>query len=136
MLADAAQVSDGKLYILGGGWTFTGPEPSTMAIAAVVEVPWDETNIRQKFTLSLNDEDGHVLLLDGPEGPRGVSVEGEFEVGRPPGLTPGASLNFPLAFNFGALPLPAGRRLVWTLEVQGEVSVKAFNTREVTAPSL
>lgn len=132
ILADAAQVSDGKLFILGGGWTFTGPEPSTMAIAAVVEVPWDETNIRQKFTLSLNDEDGHTLLLDSPEGPRGVSVEGEFEVGRPPGLTPGASLNFPLAFNFGALPLPPGRRLVWTLDVQGELATKAFNTREIT----
>jgi hypothetical protein len=27
LLADAAQAVDGKLYILGGGWTITGPDP-------------------------------------------------------------------------------------------------------------
>ena len=27
MLCDAAQVSDGKLYVLGGGWSMTGPDP-------------------------------------------------------------------------------------------------------------
>ena len=43
MLADSAQVSEGKLFILGGGWSVTGP-PAPSAIALHVEVPWDQTN--------------------------------------------------------------------------------------------
>ena len=45
MLADAAQAVEGKLYILGGGWSVTGPEPSASAIAAYIQVPWDRTNV-------------------------------------------------------------------------------------------
>ena len=37
LLADAAQVSEGKLHILGGGWSVTGP-PAPSAIALLVEV--------------------------------------------------------------------------------------------------
>jgi hypothetical protein len=28
LLADFAQVSDGKLTVVGGGWSLTGPDPS------------------------------------------------------------------------------------------------------------
>ena len=34
LLCDAAQVSDGKLFILGGGWSMTGPDPVPSAVAA------------------------------------------------------------------------------------------------------
>ena len=27
LLADAAQAVEGKLFVLGGGWSVTGPEP-------------------------------------------------------------------------------------------------------------
>ena len=27
LLADSAQAIEGKLYILGGGWSITGPDP-------------------------------------------------------------------------------------------------------------
>ena len=33
ILADSAQVADGKLYILGGGWSITGPDPTPSAVA-------------------------------------------------------------------------------------------------------
>jgi hypothetical protein len=33
LLADAAQVAEGKLYILGGGRNIIGPEPSSSAVA-------------------------------------------------------------------------------------------------------
>jgi hypothetical protein len=39
MLADAAQVANGKLFILGGGWSVTGPEPSPSAIVLKIAVP-------------------------------------------------------------------------------------------------
>ena len=38
MLADSAQVAGGKLYILGGGWSITGPMPCPSAIAVIVVV--------------------------------------------------------------------------------------------------
>lgn len=43
MLAHAAEVQAGMLYMLGTGWTEIGPAPSPFAIAGIIEVPWDET---------------------------------------------------------------------------------------------
>ena len=41
LLADSAQVAEGKLYIIGGGWTVIGlGTPS--AVAVYVSVPWDQ----------------------------------------------------------------------------------------------
>jgi hypothetical protein len=51
LLADSAQAVGGKLYILGGRWSVTGPGPSASAIALKIEVPWDETNRRHKLLL-------------------------------------------------------------------------------------
>lgn len=133
MLADSAQVENGKLFILGGGWTFTGPGPSPMAVAAVAEVPWDEANTRHKFTLMLLDEDGHGVELPTPTGMQSVMVEGEFEVGRPPGTPVGSDMNFPIAINFGALPLDPGRRYVWSLQIAEQVWQKTFTTRSDVA---
>ena len=61
MLADSAQVADGKLfYILGGGWSITGP-PAPSAIALLVEVPWDQTNRRLEWRFELVDSDGYPV---------------------------------------------------------------------------
>ena len=37
LLCDAAQVADGKLYILGGGWSMTGPDPVPSAVALKID---------------------------------------------------------------------------------------------------
>jgi hypothetical protein len=41
---DYAVVSDGKLTIVGGGWSQTGPEPASFGIALLILVPWDQAN--------------------------------------------------------------------------------------------
>ena len=41
MLADSAQAVAGKLYILGGGWSMTGPAATPSALAIKFEVPWE-----------------------------------------------------------------------------------------------
>lgn len=49
VLCDAAQTVDGKLYILGGGWTHVAqpqPQPLSLALAVVVAVPWGDANRR------------------------------------------------------------------------------------------
>ena len=93
ILADYAQVADGKLTIVGGGWSVTGPRPTPFAIALLFEVPWDQANVKHRFRLDLVDADGHMVFMPtAEESEDPVALEGEFETGRPPGLKPGTTL--------------------------------------------
>ena len=121
LLADAAQEVGGKLYILGGGWSITGPTPTPMAIALKLEVPWDRTNEQHKLLLELLDEDGDPVLVTDDQGEQvPLQVSGEFEAGRPPGIKPGTPIDSALAVNFGPLQLEGGRRYQWRLSIDGE----------------
>lgn len=120
LLCDAAQEANGKLFILGGGWSIMGPAPGPMAIAIKLEVPWAATNERHTFTVRLLDADGQPFVLESDEGPLAIEMGGEFEVGRPPELPAGTPIDVPLAMNIGPLPLPPGRRWEWRLEIDGE----------------
>jgi hypothetical protein len=118
LLADAAQVSEGKLYILGGGWSVSrGPGP--MAIAIKVEVPWDQANRPHSWVLELLSEDNEPVSFPTPEGSQTLRIEGNLEVGRPPALKPGTPLDVPLALTIGPLPLRPGRYL-WRLTIDEE----------------
>ena len=57
MLADYAQIADGKLFISGGGWSTCGPGPSPCAVVAIFHVPWQETDQKVSFALRLIDEE-------------------------------------------------------------------------------
>ena len=136
LLCDSAQAVGNKLYILGGGWSVTGPEPVPSALALYVKVPWDEANIRQRLRLELVDSDGREVLAGEPDAGEPIQIETEFEVGRPAGLTPGTPIDVSLAINLGALPLPPGGRYEWRLTVNGEVREgwsAAFSTRPATS---
>ena len=139
LLADSAAVADGKLYILGGGWTQTGPAPVPSAIAIKIEVPWDQANRRHKLKLALLDSDGNPVMApptdDGPPQPLAV-FEAEFEVGRPPGMLPGTPIDAPLAMSIPPLPLPPGQRYSWNLEINGRSEddwYLSFSTRPAAA---
>jgi uncharacterized protein DUF6941 len=119
LLADAVQAVGGKLYILGGGWSIIGPDPTPMAIAIKVEVPWEEANRVHTLQLSLLDEDGRPVLVPTLIGDHPVELGMEFEVGRPAGLRVGTPLDVPLAINLGPLPLHAGNRYVWNCSIDG-----------------
>lgn len=118
LLCDAAQEVGGKLYVLGGGWSVKGPEPAPMAFALKIDVPWSEANRQHHFTLALESEDGHPVELPSGEGMAPVRVDGEFEVGRPPGLAPGADIDAALAVSLPPLPLAPGR-YAWQLTIDG-----------------
>jgi hypothetical protein len=118
MLCDAAQVSDGKLYVLGGGWSMTGPDPVPSAIALKIDVGWHEAESSHHWELFLEDADGRPVLVDTPEGEHPVEVRGEFTVGRPPGIPEG--------------PLVPGTRYTWRMAIDGESQtdwVLGFTTR-------
>lgn len=134
LLADAAQVADGKLYILGGGWSVTGPNPVPSAIAIKIEVPWDQANKRHLWELVLVDSDGTPTMLGGTEGPLTLQFGGEFEVGRPPGLPEGTPLDSTIAIGLGPLPLLAGRAYTWRLRIDGRTSPD-WELRFLTRPA-
>jgi len=132
LLADSAQAVDGKLYVLGGGWSITGPDPAPMAIAMKIEVPWDETNQRHSWKLELLDSDAQPVTLDGDEGPSPLEIGGEFEVGRPAGVKPGTPIDLPLAINLTPVPLEPDGRYVWKLWIDERTDEDwqvAFSTR-------
>jgi hypothetical protein len=97
LLADGAQVQGGKLYVLGGGWDrLQFPSyPSTLPIGLAfgVRVPWNETNRKHSFVIRGVSADANDELF---------RAEGEFEVGRPPGVPRGMSQFFQMA---ATLPL-------------------------------
>jgi hypothetical protein len=115
LMADSAQVSDGKLYVLGGGLRVLGPRPQPASIAMLIEVPWDQANLRHDWKLELLDEDGMPVM----SGDRPVIVGGEFEAGRPAGLAPGSPLTVPIAINFSAVPVRPGNAYSWRLAIDG-----------------
>jgi hypothetical protein len=133
LLADSAQVADGRLFILGGGLGEVGPGPQPMAIAMLLDVPWDQANAPHDWKFELLDEDGTPVLYDDQP----ILVGGQFEAGRPDGLAPGTPIPVPLAINFTALPVEPGRRYVWRLAIDDTSEpdwVLSFRVRPTQAP--
>jgi len=131
LLADSAQVADGKLYVLGGGWSITGPDPAPSAVAIKIEVERHEIGQPHHWELFLEDADGRPVMV-GDEVPQPIEVRGEFAVGEPEGAPAGTPVDVPIAINFGPLPLPTDSRFTWRLTIDGETpvgAVVAFGTR-------
>jgi hypothetical protein len=87
ILADGAQIANGKLFVLGGGWDVLNvnsgfPARHHLGLAAAFRVPWNATNQRHAFELLIVNDDSEETL---------VTVAGEFEVGRPPGIPNGTT---------------------------------------------
>src|SRR5262249_21221114 len=87
--ADRAEIVNGKLYLMGGGFDRVAlpqfPGQAAFDVALGVVVGYTETNEAHEFELTLEDDDGQLLL--GP-------VTGRFELGRPPGLKPAEPQRF------------------------------------------
>jgi hypothetical protein len=138
LLADFAVVAEGKLTIVGGGWSVTGPAPSPFAIALKIEVPWDQANTQHTMRLELLDADGQAVLVPpgAPTEEQPLMVEGQFETGRPAGLKPGTPLDVMLAVNVPPQPIPPGGRYEWRLSIDGRSDDDwrlTFSTRPAAA---
>lgn len=86
LLADRAEVLNGKLYMMGGAWDrrhirdITAPVPLTIVVGVLV--PWNLTNEPHRLEIRLEDEDGSPVL---------PQVEATVNVGRPVNATQGQS---------------------------------------------
>jgi hypothetical protein len=121
LICDAAAVADGKLYVLGGGWSrVTADTPFNLAIAAKIAVPWSETNRNLDVHVQLRTMDGEPVGFD----EQVIEHRGLLQVGRPVGLTAGTDIDAPMAFAFNGLQLQEGQ-YVMIMEIDGEPVARA-----------
>jgi hypothetical protein len=111
-LANHAEALSGLLYLSGAGWNDVivafpqdGPSaPFHFGVGVSILVPWTETNRRQRLSVWLEHEDGGEPLL---------RIDGQLEVGRPPGAQEGADQRTVLAVNaITQFPKTGGYRLI------------------------
>lgn len=96
MLADAAQVQGGKLYVMGGGFDTISARSlpvvhRNLTLAMVAEIQPDERHRDLEIAISLVDEDGQGLDIE---------AKGKLRVGAPPNLPPGATSIVPIVSPF------------------------------------
>jgi hypothetical protein len=134
LLADFARVADSKLDVLGGGWSVMNAHgPFGFFVAALFQIPWDQTNTKHQFRFDLLDADGNGIPASGGEDT--VHAEGEFEAGRPPGLKVGTPVDLPLVVPFGPIVVDPGRYEI-RLTIDGETKEDwfvAFTVRQAGA---
>jgi hypothetical protein len=123
LLCDTAQVVNGKLYIMGGGWSLTGPAQTPSAVAVKLDVAASETDMVHEWSIDLEDSDGHSVPIETPQGIAPIQVHGTLHAQRPEGTTNEATLDIPLAVNIAPLPLLPGNRYVWRLSIDGQTRV-------------
>ena len=135
MLADHAQVVDGKFFICGGGWSVTGPDPIPFAIIADIKVPWHAIGTH-KVRLELFDGDGQPVTLDTDEGEQPLFLEAEIPVAPLPGIKPGTTLGLPFAVNLAPQPcIVPGGLYEWRLSIDGKTH-EDWNVVFSTRPAL
>jgi hypothetical protein len=115
LLAEAAQVADGKLNLLGGGVAVLPPRPQPLALAIVVQVPWSRAEETLPWVCELLDAAGMPVMA----GEVPVIVNGQVSAGRPQGWPEGQPLNVPVVISFNALPLQPGQAYTWRLALDG-----------------
>jgi hypothetical protein len=128
ILADAAQVTSGKLYLLGGGWDVLTvnagfPARQRCALAAAFRVPWNETNYRHAVEIVIATEDQQEL----------ARVQMQVEVGRPAGITPGVDQRSQVAMDLN-LEFKEPGTFVISARVAGEERSRTY-FRVVAGPS-
>jgi len=133
VVAEHAEAVNGKLYVMGGCWnTLSAPQLPFpyphMALAAAVEVPWQSTNEKHRIQVELLDTDGNQAM---PQ-----KIDGEFEVGRPPGMRPGDDSIVVLAFNFNNLTFTKAGWYSFVLSIDGtDLGHARFKVQLVQAPT-
>lgn len=126
MLADAAQVTNNKLYVIGGGWERLTvgsdfPLRQRASLALSFSIPWEDTNQRHGFSVRIMDEDGKEIH---------GAINGHFETGRPAGLQPGAEQRVQVAIDLTLNLEKEGVYVVEATLAEQETSRTTFTVRK------
>jgi hypothetical protein len=129
MLCDAAQVSAGKLYVMGGAFDTISARSfpaihRSLTLALVAEVGPADRNRDLDLAITLLNEDGAET---------GVQSEGKLRVGAPAGLPAGAMTLVPMTSVFMNLRFPTPGGYVFVVEHEGrELTRVPFRLRETS----
>lgn len=128
MLADAAQVQGGKLYVMGGGYETIKARAipvihRNINVVVIVEVGAEERNQDLDIVIDLIDEDGR---------PVGVNAKGRLRVGDQPALPPGAPSLVPLVSPFYNIRFPEAKGYTFVIR-HGDVELGRLRLRVVSA---
>lgn len=120
LLADAVQVVQGKLYVLGGGWDtlFVTDFPArypTLGLGLRVRVPWSWTDQVLVIGVDLQDEDGGRVLPTPP-------VAQGVKVARPQGIPEGSDVGVARSFTFNNLSFPGPGAYSFVVLLNNEVA--------------
>jgi hypothetical protein len=118
-LAEAVQVAEGKLNILGAGWSQINAGPSPIAIAVLIEFAGGEANGEHHFELFLTDTEHQPVFTDSATGSTPVEVRGDATVALPDGYDSTLKVPWPIAVNIPGLTLEPDRGYQWNLVVDG-----------------
>jgi len=139
LLADAAQVAEGKLNILGGGWDVCGPGPTPMAVAVILEVPPSQARRKHTWSVVLVDQNGEPALLPADGQKSTVAIHGEIQrIRSPKSAPPERPVNLHFAINMAPLPLEPNTSYAWQLSIDNKTRKDwqvSFSTRPATALS-
>jgi uncharacterized protein DUF6941 len=110
ILADAAQVANGKLFVLGGGWgvyrSGNYPAQAQLALGVSILIGWNETGVKHPLNITIADEAGVPII---PE------LKGQVEAGRSEEVPQGSTQKVPLAVNLNlSIPRPGKYAIVVT----------------------
>lgn len=132
ILCDAAQAdANGKVHILGAGWTITQTPLPPQSIVALVGLTFPETESQHVARLQLEDADGRVVTA--PDNTV-LTFDQPFQVNLPPGAPAGLYVPTPIVLNIGpGLPVPPGD-YVWRLQVDGDTDENWTAPFQVRAP--
>jgi hypothetical protein len=125
VVADRAEVVNGKLYMMGAGWDSLNvvdfKQPISFSLAVGILIPWNDANEVHPLTIDLEDADKRRNIMP--------TASINITTGRPPGAVRGQSFRSMIAINAGlTLPGPGTYMFVISLadvSKQEEVSQKS-----------
>lgn len=122
VLADAAQVAGGKLFILGGGWSLFRamhfPSPVQLAVAASISFTASEIGLKFPLQIIVADDAGVPIV---------PPMKGEVQTGQAAADTPrGATHRVPVAANMG-ITLPRAGKYAITVTIGSSKVAVSFD---------
>lgn len=129
ILADFGKVSDGKMDLMGAGWSnLVGPHIGPCCLAVMAKVPSSWAGQELHLVLELLDEDGQLV---------GHAPRLEIKGVNPTSPKPGVPVDLMQAFNFQPFPVVPNRTYQWRATVNGKTSAdwhRSFFVGDGTPP--